>query len=110
LPLALSGRFRAHHAFLLSQILAHIDYVEEAIETLSQQIGELLALYADAVERLSTIPGVKQRTAEVIVAEVGVDMAAFPRRGPSRQLGGAVPGQQREGWQASLRLDPPGQP
>jgi hypothetical protein len=58
---ALSGRFRTHHAFLLSQILAHVDYIEEAIETVSQQIGVLLTPFADAVERLSTIPGVKQR-------------------------------------------------
>jgi transposase len=75
---ALRGRFRAHHAFLLSQILAHIDYIEEAIETISQQIGVLLAPFAEPLERLMTIPGVKQRTAEVVIAELGVDMSVFP--------------------------------
>ena len=75
---ALAGRFRGHHAFLLSQILAHVDYVEEAMTAVSAQIGALLDPFRGAVERLSTIPGVKQRTAEVVVAEIGVDLSVFP--------------------------------
>ena len=75
---ALAGRFRGHHAFLLSQILAHVDYVEEAITAVSEQIGALLEPFREAVDRLITIPGVKQRTAEVVVAEIGVDMSVFP--------------------------------
>jgi transposase len=75
---ALAGRFRGHHAFLLSQILAHVDYVEEAITAVSEQIGALLEPFRGAVDRLITIPGVKQRTAEVVVAEIGVDMSVFP--------------------------------
>src|SRR5262249_706182 len=89
---ALRGRFRAPHAFLLSQILAHIDYIEEAIETVSQQIGVLLAPFTGAVERLTTIPGVKQLTAEVIVAEVGVDMAVFPSAGHLASWAALCPG------------------
>jgi len=89
---ALSGRFRAHHAFLLSQILAHIDYVEEAIEAISQQVGLLLAPFTEDLERVSTIPGVKQRTAEVVIAEIGVDMSVFPSAGHLASWAALCPG------------------
>jgi transposase len=75
---ALRGRFRPHHAFIVSQILAHVDYLEETIEAVGQQLDVVIAPFTDALERLSTIPGVKKRTAEVIVAEIGTDMGVFP--------------------------------
>jgi transposase len=89
---ALRGRFRAHHAFLLSQILAHVDYVEEAVEAVGEQIGVLIAPFHDDLERLSTIPGVKRRTAEVIIAEIGVDMRMFPSAGHLTSWAALCPG------------------
>ena len=89
---ALSGRFRPHHAFLVSQILAHVDYVEEAIEAVSQQIDVVIAPFTSALERLSTIPGVKKRTAEVILAEIGPDMSAFPSAAHLASWAGLCPG------------------
>jgi len=89
---ALSGRFRRHHAFLVSQILAHVDYVEEAIEAVSQQIDVVIAPFTSALERLSTIPGVKKRTAEVILAEIGPDMSAFPSAAHLASWAGLCPG------------------
>src|SRR5262245_58417546 len=44
------------------------------------------------MERLSTIPGVKQRTAEVIVAELGVDMGVFPSAGHLASWAALCPG------------------
>ena len=75
---ALAGRFREHHAFLVSQLLAHLDYLEEAIGTLSARIAECIAPFAAELARLDTIDGVNQRTAEALIAEVGVDMRPFP--------------------------------
>jgi transposase len=40
---ALAGRFRRHHAFLVSQILGHLDYLDEAIVALSEQVEALIA-------------------------------------------------------------------
>jgi transposase len=40
---ALTGRFRAHHAFLVSQLLAQLDFLEESIEQVSGQIGQAIA-------------------------------------------------------------------
>ena len=39
---ALAGLFRPHHAFLVSQLLAHIDYLDEAIVTVSEEVDARL--------------------------------------------------------------------
>ena len=75
---ALAGRFRSHHGFLVSQLLAHLDYLDEAIGTLSAEIAERLAPFAAPLTRLDSIPGINRRTAEVLIAEVGIDMSVFP--------------------------------
>jgi transposase len=69
---AFAGRFRGHHAFLIGQRLAHLDYLDEAIGILSGQVETVIAPFADALTRLDSIPGINQRTAEVIIAEIGV--------------------------------------
>jgi transposase len=92
LRLALAGRFRAHHAFLLTQLLAHIDYLDALIDTVSGQIDVVIAPFAEEVQRLDTIPGVNKRTAEVIIAEVGVDMSVFPSAGHLASWAGLCPG------------------
>src|SRR3989441_491666 len=89
---ALTGRFRAHHAFLLGQILAHLDYLEEAIAAVSAHIEEQLRPFTPQVERLMTIPGVQRRTAETILAEIGTDMAVFPTAGHLASWAGMCPG------------------
>ena len=66
---ALEGRFRDHHAFLLERMLAHIDELEDDIKAISERVQEQISPFEKAVELLCTIPGVQQRTAEVIIAE-----------------------------------------
>ena len=75
---ALANRFRPHHAFVLGQLLTHLDYLDEAIATLSAEIERVMAPWAEPLRRLDTIPGINQRTAEVILAEIGPDMRVFP--------------------------------
>jgi len=98
---ALTGRFRGHHAFLLTQLLAHLDYLDEAIATLSHAIEEHLAPFAEAAVRLQTIPGVKQRTLEAIIAEIGVDMRRFPTAGHLASWAGLCPGNNESGANAA---------
>jgi len=100
---ALTGRFRSHHAFLLGQILAHLQYLDEAIADLSGRIAEVLRPFEAVVQRLLTIPGVQRRTAEVVLAETGLDMSQFPSAG---QLSRTVSGQSRECRQTAQRQDP----
>jgi len=75
---ALMGRFSSHHALLVSHLLSHIDYLDETIAALSAEIEERLRPFEREVQLLTTIPGVAQRTAEVILAELGPDMRRFP--------------------------------
>jgi transposase len=89
---ALAGRFRGHHAFLIGQLLAHLDYWDEAIGILSGQVETVIAPFADALTRLDSIPGINQRTAEVIIAEIGVDMSAFPSAGHLASWAALCPG------------------
>jgi len=123
---ALSGLVRPHHRFLLAQQLSHIDFLDEQIEALSQEIERQLAdsktdrpadqpppaaidpttgevnganpdppqplSFSQAVLLLDTIPGVNQRTAEVIVAELGTDMSRFPDAKHAAAWAGVAPG------------------
>jgi hypothetical protein len=103
---ALAGQFRPHHAFLVSQLLAHLDYLDEAIDTLSARLTEVMAPFTAELGHLDSIPGVAQRTAEVLIAELGVDMTQFPSAGHAASLGGALSGQQRECAEAQIGADP----
>jgi len=75
---ALAGRVKAHHRLLLRELLDHLAYLERAIGRLSAEIARRLQPFAAAVELLCSIAGIQQRTAEVIVAEVGTDLGAWP--------------------------------
>jgi len=89
---ALAGRFRSHHGFIVSQILAHLDYLDEAIASLSEQVEGYLAPFAEAVALLDTLPGVARRTAENLLAEIGVDMGQFPSDRHLASWAGLCPG------------------
>jgi transposase len=92
---ALVGRFDHQHALIVSAILAHLDFLDEQIQLLSDEIETQLAPFAAAVELLCTIPGVQRRTAEVIVAEIGVDMSRFPTARQLASWAGQCPGNDR---------------
>jgi transposase len=89
---ALVGRFDSEHALIVGQILAHIDFLDEAIERLSADIEQRIAPFARQRDLLMTIPGVKQRVAEVLIAEIGTDMSAFPTAKHLASWAGVCPG------------------
>ena len=74
---ALRGRFTAHHAFLLTQLLTQLDHLAALIAACDAQIAHVAQPVAAHVQRLQTIVGVGPRSAEVIVSEIGVDMTRF---------------------------------
>jgi len=90
---ALQGRFTGHHALIVSRQLAHIDFLDEAIAELSQQVDEVIAPFASKVALLDTIPGVDKRTAELLIAEIGADMSVFPTHRHLASWAGICPGQ-----------------
>jgi transposase len=89
---ALEGRFDPLHALLIGAILAHLDFLDEQIDRLSDAIEEQLRPFAPAVELLRSIPGVETRTAQVIIAEIGVDMSVFPNARQLASWAGQCPG------------------
>ena len=90
---ALDGRFRAHHSFLLERMLARVEDLEDDIEAISARVHEQISPFEQAVTLLRTIPGVERRTAEVIIAETGGDMTAFPTAKHLASWAGVCPGQ-----------------
>jgi transposase len=89
---ALEGRFDALHALLIGAILAHLDFLDEQIERLSDAIEERLRPFEAAVELLCTIPGVGRRVAQNILAEIGPDMSVFPTARHLASWAGQCPG------------------
>jgi transposase len=75
---AFHGRFSDHHAFLLTKMLARIDAIDADIAEVETRIEDQVAPFAEAVARLDAIPGVGLIAAQVIIAEVGLDMTRFP--------------------------------
>jgi transposase len=89
---ALEGRFEAHHALVIGAILAHLDFLDEHIDRLSDAIEEQLRPFAAGVALAATITGVAERTAQVMVAEIGTDMTRFPTAGHLASWAGRCPG------------------
>ncbi|MGW7008734.1 transposase [Streptomyces sp. NPDC054933] len=95
---ALTGNWSAHHAFLARIMLDRIDACAVQIEAVTAQIEAELSEHRGAegcpgpVERLATIPGVSTLLAQVIIAEVGLDMARFPTPGHLASWAGMCPG------------------
>jgi transposase len=78
---ALHGSVTEHHRFLLQTQMNHLDHLERLIQEYSQRIEGVLDPFVETLARLVTIPGVDFRVAEVVVAEIGLDMNRFPTAG-----------------------------
>lgn len=90
---ALAGRFRRHHAFLVEQILAKVDFLDETLARLNAEIDERLAPFEPVLTRLDTIPGVNRTVAMTLIAETGGDMQRFPTAGHLCSWAAVCPGQ-----------------
>jgi transposase len=125
---ALTGLVGAHHRFLLSQQLAHIDFLDEQIVEISAEIARRIEAmsqvpqpaafgadrdgtnaetnsdqqqppltWSEAVTLLDTMPGINRKTAEVILAEIGLDMSQFPTDKQLAAWAGLAPGNHQSG-------------
>jgi len=93
LQVALHGRVTEHHRFLLKLLLDQVMQLEELIERLSARIVAVLPKpVAKEVLRLVEIPGIAERAAENIVAEIGTNMEQFPSAGHLSSWVGISPG------------------
>lgn len=96
---ALSGRVRSIHRFMIAQHLGHIDYLDASIERVSQEIEEKSRPFVGEgeIEILDSVPGISERAAQVLVAEVGTDMSRFPSAAHLASWAGICPGNNQSG-------------
>jgi len=113
LRLALAGRFTAHHGQMIGFHLTRLDHLDQMIEQVKTQVGHggapgggrraatdpagLLAPFAAQIRLLSSIPGVGERVAAVIISEIGVDMSRFPSAKHLAAWCGLAPGNNESG-------------
>jgi transposase len=94
---AVVGRFTPHHAFLITEQLSHLDYLDEAMERVNTEIDQRLQEDHAAIELLDTVPGISQRAAEILVAELGSDLSRFPSAKHLASWAGMCPGNKESG-------------
>jgi transposase len=75
---ALRGRVTKQHRFLLRLHLDQIDGLEAAMATIDAQVEVSLRPFRTAVGLITSIPGIKNLSAQVIISEIGIDMSRFP--------------------------------
>jgi transposase len=88
---ALRGHVTKHHRFLLKLHLDQIVALESAIDAVDQEVGTALTPFRAEASRLTTIPGIRDVTAQVILSEIGADMSRFPRVGHLISWAGLCP-------------------
>ncbi len=75
---ALRGHLTAHHRGLLRLHLQLVDALQAALREIDASLGKALAPIQQAVRRLTTMPGLSEIAARVVVSEIGLDMTRFP--------------------------------
>ena len=114
---ALTGVVRPHHRFMLAEHLAHIDFLDEQVERVSDKIGQQIETmsqstepderppaggaatlgWAESVELLDSAPGVDKKAAEIVLAEMGIDMTQFDTADHLTAWAGLAPGNNQSG-------------
>ena len=118
---ALTGVVRPHHRFMLAQHLTHIDFLDEQIEGVSNQIEEHIdrmsqppensdpsasdeldeskgtLTWVQSVDLLDSAPGVNKRAAEIVLAEMGIEMRQFATANHLTAWAGLAPGNNQSG-------------
>src|SRR5262245_8239856 len=92
---ALRGHVTEHHRFQSRLLVEQVEQMEAWVARLAARIEEVLRPLAAVAARLTTIPGVGRPTAEVILGEVGADVAQFPTAGHLTSWAGLCPGNHR---------------
>jgi transposase len=102
---ALVGQITPHQRYLLSDLLVHLDFLDDQIAQQEAHVEQQLSRmprYAEVVQLLDTIPGIDRQLAILIVAEIGVDMSRFPSDRHLTAWAGVAPGNNETGGKRRL--------
>ena len=89
---ACQGFVTTHHVYMLQLIRKEIDNTLRTIESLDLRIKEVLSPYDNALELLKKVPGISVKSAQDLVAEIGLDMNVFPTEKHLASWAGMAPG------------------
>ena len=89
---ACQGFFDEHHVYMLRLMRKEIASTQKSIEELNKKIVEALAPYENAVELLKQVPGISTKSAEDLIAEIGLDISVFPTEKHLASWAGMCPG------------------
>jgi transposase len=93
---------------LVKMTIEGLQFVEQQIGQLEQEIASLLQRHQDAVERLAVVPGLGVDSAQQIIAEVGAKAATFPSAEKLSSWVGACPGKEESAGVNRSRHSPKG--
>lgn len=91
-----------------SRILAHLDFLTETVDALTEEINRRTSDYQVVYDLLLLVPGFQRLTIDVIVAETGADMSRFPSAGDLASWTGVCPGNHESAGKRRHVGTPPG--
>ena len=94
---AVVGRLEGTLRFIVRQQLAHLRALDQHIDECDEEVARLLRPFGEELARMQTIDGVGQRTVQVLVAEMGIDMSRFPTHRHLAAWAGMCPGNRESG-------------
>lgn len=92
IALAVEGKFREHHKFMLQAIRRSMENLTAEIADLDREITARMEPFAEEIGRLCQIPGISRTSARDLLAEIGVDMEVFPSAAHLASWSGVSPG------------------
>jgi transposase len=93
---------------LLKMFLEELQFIDQQISTLDQELASLLSRHHDAVVHLAEIPGLGVDSAQQIIAEVGAGAATFPSAKQLSSWVGACPGEEESAEASKSHRSPKG--
>jgi len=94
---AVVGRLSRVLRFVVQQQLRHLHNLDEQIAECDAAVEEQLHPFVSELQRLRSVPGIGPRTADVILAEVGVVLERFPTANHLAAWAGMCPGNRQSG-------------
>lgn len=105
---ALQGLVGPHQKLILASQLSHIEFLDQQLEQISQEIEKRMRPFEKDLELLDTIPGIGRKTAEHILAEIGTDMSRFPSAAHLASWSGMAPGNNKSAGKRKSGKTPKG--
>jgi transposase len=89
---AMDGILTDFQKRLMKEVIEHLKGLAIRILKMDELIDEYMEDYHAAIKKLEKIPGIGKKSAEVILAEIGLDMGRFPTASHLASWAGVCPG------------------